>query len=218
MNKFNIILILCFFISGCSNSTSIGDAVNKSNINITSEHNLISNHIKLEEIILSILDSESEDLDQLKGTWVHTFNSRRIWPDKISINVEEYKPLAIFNDGSFLTHKGNLIFPDLTEIDIELVNLIGSEDDALYLYYLSRDIQSQLNRLDFSLSSLELVNEHLLRAISSEGLVLVFSKKDFRSQIERLEDFISLELTSGKLYKLQNIDFRYNNAIAVKFS
>ena len=216
--KLRIIIISLLFVFGCSNSKFDNNKSTHLNINITSDHNLISNQNALEGIILGILDSNSHNTDQLKDTWVHSLSSRKTWPDKILVSVQEYKPLAIFNSRSFLTHKGNLIHPELTEIDINLVNLIGAEEDALYLYYISRDIQSQLNRLSTRLANVQLVNEGLIRAESSEGLILVFSKKDFRSQVERLEDFISFELTSGKLQKLQNIDFRYNNAIAVRFS
>ena len=50
------------------------------------------------------------------------------------------------------------------------------------------------------------------------GTEYIFSQKEFRVQLERLEDYISFELNSGKGNHIRYIDFRYNNAIAVYYS
>ena len=68
------------------------------------------------------------------------------------------------------------------------------------------------------LEKMESKNNGLIEVTDDKGATFVFSKKDFRVQLERLEDFISFELSSGKLDRIRNIDFRYNNAIAVDFS
>jgi cell division septal protein FtsQ len=65
--------------------------------------------------------------------------------------------------------------------------------------------------------SFELLNNDLLKTITDSGVVIIFSRKSFQVQLERLEDFISFELNSGKLEDIRNIDLRYKNAIAVKY-
>jgi cell division septal protein FtsQ len=65
--------------------------------------------------------------------------------------------------------------------------------------------------------SFELLNNDLLKTITDSGVVIIFSRKSFQFQLERLEDFISFELNSGKLEDIRNIDLRYKNAIAVKY-
>ena len=68
------------------------------------------------------------------------------------------------------------------------------------------------------ISSFELKNKDQLKAKDDSGKEYIFSKKEFRVQLERLEDYISFELNSGKINHIRYIDFRYNNAIAVYHS
>ena len=83
------------------------------------------------------------------------------------------------------------------------------------LINLSRELQTKLNKLDLKVISFELKNQDQLKAKDDSGTEYIFSKKEFRVQLERLEDYISFELNSGKGNHIRYIDFRYNNAIAV---
>ena len=71
-----------------------------------------------------------------------------------------------------------------------------------------------LNIVDLMLNSVK----DQLKAKDDSGTEYSFSKKEFRVQLERLEDYISFELNSGKGNHIRYIDFRYNNAIAVYHS
>ena len=42
-----------------------------------------------------------------------------------------------------------------------------------------------------------------IKATTTKGVILVFNVKDFRDQLERLEDFISFELISGRLDEIK---------------
>ena len=54
-----------------------------------------------------------------------------------------------------------------------------------------------------------------IKATTTKGVILVFNVKDFRDQLERLENFISFELISGRLDEIKNLDLRYKNGISV---
>ena len=49
----------------------------------------------------------------------------------------------------------------------------------------------------------------------NEGIKYSFTQRDFRVQLERLEQFILFELNSGMKDNIKYIDLRYRNAIAV---
>ena len=56
-----------------------------------------------------------------------------------------------------------------------------------------------------------------MEAIDSLGSKYSFTKKDFRAQLERLEDYILFELSSGSIDNIRYIDLRYKNALAVGY-
>ena len=122
------------------------------------------------------------------------------------------------SNSNYLTHSGHIIFPEKTDITIDVLHIDAPDDETLEILYLSRDLQSLFNKLKRKLEKMESKNNGLIEVTDDKGATFVFSKKDFRVQLERLEDFISFELSSGKLDRIRNIDFRYNNAIAVDFS
>ena len=122
------------------------------------------------------------------------------------------------SNSNYLTHSGHIIFPEKTDTTIDVLHIDAPDDETLEILYLSRDLQSLFNKLKRKLEKMESKNNGLIEVTDDKGATFVFSKKDFRVQLERLEDFISFELSSGKLDRIRNIDFRYNNAIAVDFS
>ena len=122
------------------------------------------------------------------------------------------------SNSNYLTHSGHIIFPEKTDTTIDVLHIDAPDDETLEILYLSRDLQSLFNKLKRKLEKMESKNNGLIEVTDDKGATFVFSKKNFRVQLERLEDFISFELSSGKLDRIRNIDFRYNNAIAVDFS
>jgi cell division septal protein FtsQ len=223
MKKINIFLL--FVISNLFLSCakiSDGEENSIQQINIFSDHKFISDQNIISSNLSRLLNSNVTDIEShiifFQDTWVYSIQSKKKWPNSFDIKVQEHQPLARLRGKSFLTHSGHIIFPDDSNTKLDVIYLEAPDDELLNIFYASREIQSQLNRVNSKIISFELRNKDLLRAVMSTGGVLTFSKKDFRVQLKRLEDFISFELGSGKLEKIRNIDFRYNNAIAVEFS
>ena len=76
-------------------------------------------------------------------------------------------------------------------------------------------IRDRLNRYGENLAEVKINSEGTIKATSVRSVSLVFNEKNFRDQLERLEDFISFELISGRLNHIKNMDFRYKNGISV---
>ena len=149
---------------------------------------------------------------------MNAFHSKRKSHNKYNIKVKEYLPLAKWGNDRYLTHSGLLINPSFNNTSLNLLILRGPESGRLELLDISRQIQAQLNRYDEIVEEINLSSDGYLRVITQSGTKLTFSKKSFREQLERLEDFISFELFSGKLNNIRNMDFRYNNGISVLFN
>ena len=223
MNKLNYILLILILnmVSGCSEPDGFNIEHNK-DINIFSKHAFISDHIQVNKRVLDFIELELLDLNSnseiFTNTWVHSFHYKKRWPNVLDIEIEEHQPFAKLSNSHYLTHSGHIIFPEKTDTTINVLYIDAPDDETLELLYLSRDLQSLFNKLKRKLKKIESQNNGLIEVTDDEGATFVFSKKNFRVQLERLEDFISFELSSGKLDHIRNIDFRYNNAIAVNFS
>ena len=223
MNKLNYILLILILnmVSGCSKADGFDIKQNK-DINISSKHAFISDYVQVNQRVLDFIELELLDLNSnseiFTNTWVHSFHYKKRWPNVLDIEIEEHQPFAKLSNSNYLTHSGHIIFPEKTDISINVLYIDAPDDETLELLYLSRDLQSLFNKLKRKLQKIESQNNGLIEITDNEGATFVFSKKNFRVQLERLEDFISFELSSGKLDHIRNIDFRYNNAIAVNFS
>ena len=216
-----LLMVLTFILClGCSSAIN-NDTLKNSELFISSDHKIITNEkivrLVVDKLLKNELDSKELTSNLDKNTWVYAVQSTLRWPNKIDIKLKEHQPLAKWKDQGYLTHSGLIITPKETSIELDLVTLVGLEQKKFKLLELSRKIQSQLNRLGTTLVKVTLNQEGYLIATTIKGINLVFSLKDFRDQLERLENFISFELVSGKLNNIKNMDFRYKNGISVSF-
>ena len=216
-------LIIFLFLSlGCSNQMEEKN-LSDINISISSEHKILSNPELIREKFLNLLSDEELDFSLLtnelyKNTWVYAFQSKKRWPNRYDINIREHQPIAKWGEKNYLTHSGMLINPTSNNSSVHLVVLKGKESEKFLLLDISRQIQNQLNRYNNTVKEVNLSSAGVLLISTEKGAELVFTKRDFREQLERLEDFISFELFSGKLNNIRNMDFRYKNGISVLFS
>jgi len=215
-------IIFLFLSLGCSNYMEEKNSTDI-NIVISSEHKILSNPELIREKFLNLLNGEQLDFNLLtddlyKDTWIYAFQSKKRWPNRYDIKVKEHQPVAKWGEKKYLTHSGILINPTTNDSYVNLVILKGKESEKFLLLDISRQIQNQLNRYNETIKEVNLSSGGVLLISTEKGTELVFTKKDFREQLERLEDFISFELFSGKLNNIRNMDFRYKKGIAVLFS
>ena len=215
-------IVFLFLSLGCSNYIEEKNSTDI-NIVISSEHKILSNPELIREKFLNLLNGEDLDFNLLtddlyKNTWIYAFQSKKRWPNRYDIKVKEHQPVAKWGEKNYLTHSGILINPSINDSYVHLVVLKGKESEKFLLLDISRQIQNQLNRYNETIKEVNLSSGGVLLISTEKGTELVFTKKDFREQLERLEDLISFELFSGKLNNIRNMDFRYKNGISVLFS
>ena len=214
-------LIIILLSLGCSKNIDY-ENLNEIDISISSDHKILSSSDLIKETFLNflneqVIDFSSVSKDLYKTTWVYAFQAKRKWPNRYNIRVKEHQPLAKWGDNKFLTHSGILIKPSIDDSNIHLVLLRGTESDKFILLDISRQIQNQLNRYNEKVEEVNLSSGGYLKVTTEKGTELTFTTKNFREQLERLEDFISFELFSGKLNSIRNMDFRYNNGVSILF-
>ena len=218
--KFYFIFFLTLIMAlGCSHN--ISESL-KNPLVITSEREIISDLETLENNLYQSLNNSSaknislEDI--FEDSWLSSIKTDYSLDRPVSVEIKEHHPIANIGRERYLTQRGKSINPKGQFKKLSVININGPEGSISNLIDLSRELQTKLNKLDLKVISFELKNKDQLKAKDDSGTEYIFSKKEFRVQLERLEDYISFELNSGKGNHIRYIDFRYNNAIAVHHS
>jgi len=208
-----------FLILGCSQD--ISESLSNPLV-ITSEREIISDLDSLENHLFQSLNNSSVQNisieDVFKDSWLSSIKTDYSIDRPVSVEIKEHHPIANIGRDRYLTQRGKSINPKGQFKQLSIISINGPEDSLSNLINLSRELQTKLNKLDLRVISFELRNKDQLKAKDDSGTEYIFSKKEFRVQLERLEDYISFELNSGKGNHIRYIDFRYNNAIAVYHS
>jgi cell division septal protein FtsQ len=218
--KLYLIAFLSFIlVLGCTQD--INKSLNSSLV-ITSEKEIISDLDSLENNLFKYITKSSVQnisiQDIFENSWLSSIKTDYSLDKSISVEIREHHPIASLGQEIYMTQKGTLINPKGQSKELSLIRIKGPEDSLGNLINQSRELQTKLNKLDLRVISFELQNKDQLNAKDNSGTEYIFSLKEFRVQLERLEDYISFELNSGKANHIRYIDFRYNNAIAVYHS
>ena len=219
MKPYFISLVAIILVLGCSED--ISESLSNSLV-ITSEREIISDLEGLEIHLLQSLKKSSvknvslEDI--FEDSWLSSIKTDYSLDRSVSVEIKEHHPIANIGRDKYLTQRGKSINPKGQFKKLSIISINGPEGSINNLINLSRELQTKLNKLDLKLISFELKNKDQLKAKDDSGTEYIFSKKEFRVQLERLEDYISFELNSGNGNHIRYIDFRYNNAIAVYHS
>ena len=219
MKFYFIFFLTVIMVLGCSQN--ISESL-KNPLVITSEREIISDLESLENNLYQSLNNSSaknislEDI--FEDSWLSSIKTDYSLDRPVSVEIKEHHPIANIGRERYLTQRGKSINPKGQFKKLSVININGPEGSISNLIDLSRELQTKLNKLDLKVISFELKNKDQLKAKDDSGTEYIFSKKEFRVQLERLEDYISFELNSGKRNHIRYIDFRYNNAIAVYHS
>jgi len=219
MRSYFISYLALILALGCSQdiNESLG-----SPLVITSEREIISDLESLEDHLFQSLNNSSvQDISiesVFEDSWLSSIKTDYSLDKSVSVEIKEHHPIANIGRDRYLTQTGKSINPKGQFRKLSVISINGPKDSLSNLINLSRELQTKLNKLDLRVLSFELKNKDLLKAKDDSGTEYIFSQKEFRVQLERLEDYISFELNSGKGNHIRYIDFRYNNAIAVYHS
>ena len=219
MKFYFIFFLTVIMVLGCSQN--ISESL-KNPLVITSEREIISDLESLENNLYQSLNNSSAKNISLEDifeySWLSSIKTEYSLDRPVSVEIKEHHPIANIGRERYLTQRGKSINPKGQFKKLSVININGPEGSISNLIDLSRELQTKLNKLDLRVISFELKNKDQLKAKDDSGTEYIFSKKEFRVQLERLEDYISFELNSGKGNHIRYIDFRYNNAIAVYYS
>ena len=211
MRSFLIIVLL--MVTGCSVQNQSADQ----QIIIKFSKEIISNMAILEPKISNHVNNvQTNNKDEIfSNSWVSIIKATQNFNEKTLIEIEEHQPLAILENDRFLTQEGKIISPGGMSKNLSLISISGADDQVEILLNYARLMQNVLNLKGNKLQHLGHEGTDFIKAQDNYGTNYLFNKGDFRVQLERLEQFILFELSSGNKDHSKYIDLRYRNAIAI---
>ncbi|MCK7549144.1 cell division protein FtsQ/DivIB [Marinobacter koreensis] len=154
------------------------------------------------------------DLEQ--RPWVESAAVRRVWPDRLVVDIREKKPLAYWTDGRLVSRKGELFRPPNPEVAGSLPRLSGPDERVRDVIKMGQTISDQLvaHGLGFAGLSLEARGAWSLKL--ANGIDVELGRDQVRDRFDRFLTVYETRLAS-RSDEVSRIDARYTNGVAVQW-
>ncbi|PSB92392.1 cell division protein FtsQ/DivIB [Candidatus Pandoraea novymonadis] len=153
--------------------------------------------------------------------WVRSASVRRVWPNRLAVTLEEYKPLATWGDGRLVSLDGELFTANLDEAENdghlpEFTGPPGSEKDVTERYY---DFVKWFAGLNMKPDSVVLSDRYAWSVRLSGGIQLALGReRDSSTLALRCQRFVQAypEVVQRWGNQIEYADLRYPNGFAVR--
>jgi cell division protein FtsQ len=149
--------------------------------------------------------------------WVKSAALRRVWPDRLEVNLIEHEPLARWNDNGLVDTDGEVFSADY---DGELPLFEGPDGSSTEVTARFREFTAALEARQLAISELQLSPRGAwkLRTTGSPPLAIELGRN---APGERLARFVAYYArTLGALARsgtrVESVDLRYRNGFAVR--
>lgn len=161
-----------------------------------------------------------QDIDEIKEQivtipWVKNAVIRKIWPDRLSIWITEYEPVALWNETSAVSKEGIVFKLPLDKIETDsLPKLFGPDYQSLLVLETWEHIYNYLKKQDIILKKLSIDNRGAWEATLDNGVTLILGRGDWVRKLETFSTvYPQIEVPENK--KLSYIDLRYGVGAAI---
>jgi len=151
----------------------------------------------------------------LQEPWVREVSVKRIWPDRITVNIREQTAVARWSDYGLLNSVSEIFYPDPETFPQNLPVVSGPENTTILVMENFEKIQ-QILPSGLSLHELHLSERRSWELKLDDGPVIRLGKTDILNRMARLlEHFPVQQLeVSGNI---EYIDMRYTNGFAIRW-
>ncbi|MEL5847753.1 MAG: FtsQ-type POTRA domain-containing protein [Candidatus Igneacidithiobacillus chanchocoensis] len=147
--------------------------------------------------------------------WIANADVRRVWPDRIEIDLQGVQPVArwLGGAGQVLGKDGKVYQVPPAELPSQLPAVFGPSDSGLQILQKRQQIDQALAPVHLQVRALELDERGGWRCILTNGVRLVLGRQDIQSGVRRWVSV--LPEIQQYLVPGASMDLRYNNGFAV---
>lgn len=159
----------------------------------------------------------SEIKDSLEGRpWVESAAVRRVWPDRLAIDIREKKPLAYWTDGRLVSRTGELFLPPNPEVAGRLPKLAGPDERVRDVIRMAQTMSEQLVGYGLNFAGLSLEHRGAWTLQLTNGIEVVLGRDQVEQRFERFITVYETRLAS-RSDEVSRVDARYTNGVAVQW-
>ena len=166
---------------------------------------------------IGFLASDLELLEQQIETiaWMQNAKLRRVWPDKLHIDVKEHTAIARWNQDSLINEYGEIFTPDSIKGTEHLPLINGPEQELQQLLTSFKQVQLQLDSVELGLRVLNLNHRYSWSLELANGIQLQVGRKNLMERVERFVALYPLLQRESDL-PIVKVDLRYDTGLAVQ--
>lgn len=150
--------------------------------------------------------------------WVYQIEVKRQWPASLQLNIREEVPVARWGNSGLLNHEGDIFWPEQTEQYQTLPLMQGPSSHTGQMMSQYYDLNQMLRQVGLQVVGLNFEARGAWTLQLDNDIKLVVGREQV---IERLERFLTLYQSrlkeDAEAGRIEQIDIRYNNGLAVKW-
>ncbi len=146
--------------------------------------------------------------------WVKQVQVRRIWPDKLFLQVDEHRAVAQWGKTGLVNEKGELFFPPKKTMPKGLVVMNGYKGGSEVMTQRLLSIHQQMSALGLRVTQLKMDERRSWEVHFSNGLELLLGRADSQQRLDRFEKVYATGLKKFE-EQIKGVDMRYTNGLAV---
>jgi len=160
----------------------------------------------------------SLDIQQLQQllqdrAWAESVSIRRIWPDRIRVEIQERKPVARWDDNHLLSDSARVYLADSSAFtQLPLVHA-ENHQPAWVLNQFDR-LQQRFAAVDERLVKLQVDSRGAFDIELINGLQIKLGRDDIEHKIDRLVAIYQQQIQPRRA-QIERLDLRYSNGFAV---
>jgi cell division protein FtsQ len=147
--------------------------------------------------------------------WVRTATLRRVWPDRIVLNVEEYRPIARWGSDGLVTAEGEVFRPKGETFPSTLARLSGDDSQSPVIAANYLKWRDRLAGIGLTLTALDRDARGAWTLHLGQALDLELGATRVE---ERLERFMRTWRQLAAAGRPAVVDLRYANGLAVRWA
>lgn len=163
-----------------------------------------------------------QDVDKIREQiqsmpWVKGAVVRKIWPDRLSIFVSEYTPIAYWNDDRFLSSDGAVFKLPLEKLkQKDMPRLFGPDYQSAVVWDAWNKIFNELKTKNLNLKSVAIDERGSWDITLDNDITLKLGRGEWKSKIDRFVTiYPQIEVPENK--RINYVDLRYKVGAAVNF-
>jgi len=163
------------------------------------------------------IGSMRQSISELK--WVQSVQIAREWPGTLRVDIVEREPLAKWRGAQIISTDGSVFEPGILSLNAVLPSLDGPEGRHDFVMDEYRKMSAMLRRVGLKIAHLSLEDRNTWTLRTDEDLVIIV---DGEQRAEKIRQFVEvyptlLNKNPLQLGKLERVDLRYKNGVAVKW-